>query len=55
MASNQGEVGLKLEGVASSSTHRSVVNLVVIQSDVSEWVKLSSVIQGIGDPYRWTW
>ncbi|XP_048442094.1 uncharacterized protein LOC103957586 [Pyrus x bretschneideri] len=34
-AGNQGEIGLKLEGVASGSTHGSVVNLVVIQSDPS--------------------
>ncbi|TQE02692.1 hypothetical protein C1H46_011665 [Malus baccata] len=35
MAGNKDETGLKLEGVASGSTHGSVVNLVVIQSDAS--------------------
>ncbi|XP_070664477.1 uncharacterized protein [Malus domestica] len=35
MAGNKGETGLKLEGEASGTTHGSVVNLVVIQSDAS--------------------
>ena len=35
MTGNQGEIGLKSEGVVSGSTHGSVINPVVIQSDAS--------------------